>query len=44
VRALGPDPDLSGLELSGRRELTSLVLETLSPDEPRGELAQSAVS
>ena len=46
VRALGPDPDLSGLEFSGRRELTSLVLETLSPDEPHAEhtIPESAAS
>jgi len=45
VRALGPDPDLSGLDFSGRRELTSLVLETLAPDEPRAEsVVESAAS
>ena len=46
VRALGPDPDVSDLEFSGRRELTSLVLETLSPGESRLErtVPESAAS
>jgi DNA-binding HxlR family transcriptional regulator len=33
VRALGPQADLDGLQLSGRQELTSLLLDTLSPAE-----------
>jgi DNA-binding HxlR family transcriptional regulator len=33
IRALGPRPELDGLELSGRSELSTLVLETLSPSE-----------
>jgi DNA-binding HxlR family transcriptional regulator len=33
IRALGPQPAFDGLQLSGRAELTSLVLETLAPAE-----------
>jgi hypothetical protein len=46
VRALGPRPDLAGLRLSGRQELTSLVLGTLSPAELRADSAavESAAS
>jgi DNA-binding HxlR family transcriptional regulator len=33
IRALAPQPELDGLEFTGRRELASLVLETLSPAE-----------
>jgi DNA-binding HxlR family transcriptional regulator len=33
IRALGPRPDADGLQFSGRQELASLVLDTLSPDE-----------
>ena len=43
VQALGPEPDLSGLEISGREELSSLVLDTLSPGELR-EIAPAAES
>lgn len=31
VRALGPEPELDGLEFSGRRDLADLVLGTLAP-------------
>jgi DNA-binding HxlR family transcriptional regulator len=46
VQALGPEPDLAGLEFSGRGELTSLLLDTLSPDElhDSGVTAESAAS
>jgi DNA-binding HxlR family transcriptional regulator len=46
IRALGPQPDSDGLQLSGRRELTSLLLETLSPGQLHaGEAtAESATS
>jgi DNA-binding HxlR family transcriptional regulator len=40
VRALGPEPDPSGLEFTGREALSSLLLDTLSPDE----LAQPAAT
>jgi DNA-binding HxlR family transcriptional regulator len=33
IRALAPQPELEGLEFTGRRELASLVLQTLSPAE-----------
>jgi DNA-binding HxlR family transcriptional regulator len=33
VRALSPQPELDGLQLSGRQDLASLVLQTLSPVE-----------
>ncbi|MFZ0387702.1 MAG: helix-turn-helix domain-containing protein [Solirubrobacteraceae bacterium] len=33
IRALAPQPALDGLEFSGRQELASLVLQTLSPGE-----------
>jgi DNA-binding HxlR family transcriptional regulator len=33
IRALAPRPEFDGLQFSGREELTSLVLETLSPGE-----------
>jgi DNA-binding HxlR family transcriptional regulator len=33
IRALAPRPEFDGLEFSGREELTSLVLETLSSGE-----------
>jgi len=46
VRALGPEPELDGLEISGRRELMSLLLENLSPVELHETVvaAQSAIS
>ena len=45
VRALGPRPELDGLQLSGRQELTSLMLQTLSPVEVRTASAvESAAS
>jgi DNA-binding HxlR family transcriptional regulator len=46
VRGLGPEADTSGLEFSGRGELTALLLDTLSPDEMRDEalMAESATS
>jgi DNA-binding HxlR family transcriptional regulator len=33
IRALGPQPELDGLQFSGREELSSLLLQTLSPGE-----------
>jgi len=46
VRALGPRPEPDGLQSSGRPELTSLVLQTLSPVELHGDAAavESAAS
>jgi DNA-binding HxlR family transcriptional regulator len=45
IRALGPRPELDGLQFSGRKELTSLLLETLSPGELRAEApVESAAS
>jgi DNA-binding HxlR family transcriptional regulator len=46
IRALGPRPDLDALQFSGREELTSLVLATLSPAEPHADEApiESAAS
>jgi DNA-binding HxlR family transcriptional regulator len=46
IRALGPRPEFDGLQLSGRPELTSLVLETLSPAELAADTpaAESAAS
>jgi DNA-binding HxlR family transcriptional regulator len=41
IRALAPRPELDGLEFSGRRELASLVLETLSPGELRAGSANA---
>jgi DNA-binding HxlR family transcriptional regulator len=35
IRALAPPPQFDGLQFSGREQLTSLVLETLSPGELR---------
>ncbi len=46
IRALGPRPDSDGLQFSGRRELASLVLDTLSPAELHADEApiESAAS
>jgi DNA-binding HxlR family transcriptional regulator len=35
VQALGPEPDASKLEFSGREALSALLMDTLSPDELR---------
>jgi DNA-binding HxlR family transcriptional regulator len=46
IRALGPQPELNGLQFSGRQELASLVLQTLTPAEARADAAavESAAS
>jgi DNA-binding HxlR family transcriptional regulator len=46
IRALGPEPEFDGLQFSGRLELTSLLLETLSAGELRADEApvESAAS
>ena len=33
IRALGPQPEFDGLQFSGREELSTLLLQTLSPGE-----------
>jgi DNA-binding HxlR family transcriptional regulator len=46
IRALSPRPELDGLEFSGREELSSLLLQTLSPNERQADEAtiESAAS
>jgi hypothetical protein len=46
IRALAPRPETDGLQFSGSQELTSLVLETLSPADFRADEApvESAAS
>ena len=46
IRALSPRPELDGLEFSGREELSSLLLQTLSPGERQADEAaiESAAS
>ena len=39
VRALSPQLEFDGLQFSGNQELTSLVLQTLSPAELRADEA-----
>jgi DNA-binding HxlR family transcriptional regulator len=44
VRALGPDADLDSLEISGRQDLVSLLMATLSPAELHAAVESAAES